>query len=505
MCPYAEIIALITAILLIPTMFTACNRTVVATHGNTVPTTQNSAPAVSANTANSITVGYSSDDSLNPFFMTTDLNQDLISLIYEPLFYIDDSFCAVNALAVSYAQNGTELTVKLDNTAAFSDGIQCSSADVVYSFNKAKTSANYQNELSVVAAAAAVAADTVVFTLTADCKNAVDSLSFPIVKTSTAEDKTAKPLGTGLYSMNAAGEELQLIHNIYCRRPTPSIKNISLAEIPTSSTLMHTLELGKITAYFDDMSAGSYSQASAASTKTNLPNLVFLGMNSNSYGLNSAAFRQAVYYSVNRQSIVKNSFKKCAVEAYTPYHPDWHVLEKTEFDTSSLSLDYSAAKNLLKNAGFSGTINANLIVYSGNNFKVAAAKEIKENLANIGINVTITELTWDSYMQALSNGDYDFYIGEIKLPLNMRLNAIFSTPSAVYGLSATDTTANAYAEFEKGNISLNAFTESFLQNMPFAPICFRTGTLVYSKNITPAADCDVGNTYKNIHEWTITN
>lgn len=499
--PFVKIISLVLIAVIAVSCFGGCEKQVVSTVGNLVEDTtrQTNAPQ-SVTASNSITLGCSEEDSLNPFFMTTDLNHDLISLVYEPLFYIDDSFCAVNALAVGYEQKGTALTVRLDGTAMFSDGSKLSAADVVYSFNKAKESASYKNELSVVASAAA-GSDSVTFTLTANYANAVDSLSFPIVKASTAENKDTTPIGTGLYKYNASGENVKLEYNSYCRTSEPSIKTITLTIIPASSTLIHTLELGEITAYFDDMSSGSYSRAGASSAKTNLTNLVFLGMNSSSYGLQSAAFRQAVYFSVNRQSIVKNSFKKYAVETYTPYHPQWHILEKSDYDTSKLALDYSKAKNLLQQAGFKGTTNLRLIVYSGNSFKVSAAREIKESLANVGINAVISELTWEQYKAALSSGEYDLYIGEIKLPLNMNMTSLFN--GTVTGVSAADTTKNAYGEYEKGNISINAFSEAFLQNMPFAPICFRMGALIYDDGITPAADCDVGNVYKNIQEWNL--
>lgn len=366
----------------------------------------------------------------------------------------------------------------------------------------AKASDNYKDELANIISAAASGADTVIFTLSGEIKNGADALTFPIVKTSTAQSEDASPIGTGLYCRSA--DNSSLTYNPYCLKPEPNIKTVRLCEIESSSTLIHTLELGTIDAYFDDFSAGSYSQANASTAKTNLTNLVFLGMNSSSYGLSSTAFRQAVYYSINRQSVVKNSFKNYAVESYTPYHPDWHIFTSSDYDSADMTLDYSKAKTLLTNAGFSGSVNLKLIVYSGNNFKVAAAREIKENLSAIGINITVSELTWENYKLALANGEYDLYIGEVKLPRDMNLSSLFGDSSVVYGVSAKDTTAAAYSEYAKGNISLNAFTDSFMQNMPFAPICFRMGALVYSNDISPAADCDIGNAYKNIYEWTAT-
>lgn len=496
-----KLIAVILVFAAVTGLFSSCDRTVVSTQADPAPDSGDK----SYESEDALHIGYSYEDSLNPYFAETDLNTDLTSLVFEPLFYLNDSFRATNSLAASYTLEDKALVVKIDTTAAFSDGVQISSADVVYSFNTAKESATYKKELAYVTGASAVSADTVRFALSGNYDNAQDSLTFPIVKSGTAASEDALPVGTGLYSYLDTEIGMKLRYNPYCRKPQPSITTIELKKIDTSSTLIHTLELGAIDAFFDDLSSGSYSQANASVTKTNLTNFVFLGMNSSSYGLSSSAVRRAVFYSINRQSIVTNSFKKYAVESYTPYHPQWHAFTDSAYDTSALSLDYSKAQTLMSDAGFNEKINLKLIVYSGNNFKVSAAKEIQENLANIGIIVTIAELGWESYKQALATGNYDFYIGEIRLPGNMDMSSLFSSSKAVYGVSSADTTDAAYAEFISGNITIDAFTSSFMQNMPLVPVCFRSGALIYSQNISPAADCDMGNVYKNIYEWNKIN
>lgn len=492
-----KIICIIAAFLLIICCFSGCDDTIVATEADTTP--DKSVQVQSS--SQTLKLGYSAEDSFNPYYSETDLNSDFVSLVFEPLFYIDDSFSTENGLATSYYLENSKLTVTLDTTAAFSDGVQFSSADVVYSFNLAKNSAVFKNELQYIEAAVSSGSNKVIFTLTGFYKTAQDSLTFPIVKSSTADTPDSVPIGTGMYSISANGESVTLNYNPYCRKPQPNISKIELTALDSSSTFVHTLELGKTDAYFDDLSSGSYSQANAQTTKTNMPNLVFLGMNSASYGLSSAAVRQAIYCAVNRQTIVTDAFKNYAVESYTPYHPEWYVYTSSDYDASALTLDYSKAQSLMKNASFTEAINYTLIVYSGNNFKIAAAKLIQENLSGIGINITISELTWDNYKLALASGEYDLYIGEIKLPANMDMSALFSGSKAVCGVSASDTTSTAYSEFAAGNISINALTDSFMQNMPFVPLCFRMGVLVYSNKISPSADCDYNNVYKNIYEW----
>ncbi len=494
-----KIIALTLIFSVMTAIFSSCGGTVVVSEGDA----EKEDHSVLRETSDALNLGYSSGDSLNPFFIGTDLNLSLISLIYEPLFHLDDSFKAEPCVAEKSSVKDSVLTVKLNGESCFSDGGKVTSADVLYSFNAAKKSENYKSELLNISSCKASGSDTVNFSVKGDAKRAADSLNFPIVKNSTASNKDSFPIGTGLYSVKNDETGFSLIYNSYRKESEPSIKTINLIDVPESSTLIHTYEMGSIDAYFDDFSSGSYSRASAGVSKANLTNLVFLGFNQNSFALGSENVRKAVYYSINRQSIAKNSFKNYAVPAATPYHPEWHVLSESGYDISGLTLDYDGAEKLMKSEGYKGSVSYNLAVYAGNGFKTAAAGEIKENLKNIGINVNILELPWDEYMSAVQGGGCDLYIGEIKLPLDMNMSSLFGSSGEVYGANPDDAVGKAYNEFVNGNISLGAFTDSFLENMPFAPIAFRSGALIYSNKITPAADCDINNIYKNIFEWTI--
>lgn len=502
---FYKIAALILIFAIFVTSLSSCTEKNAVPVGKDTPVTEKKANNDDANSKANMTIGYNADDSLNPYFMKTDINLDIISLCYEPLFTLDDTFCAVNSLGSSYSVKDNKLTVALDTSAAFSDGVQFSSSDVVYSFNIAKKSNNYKSELTGIASATAIAPDRVVFNLSDGKKNAVDALTFPIVKAGSAENEASLPIGTGLYSLSHTEVGISFKYNPYSRKPEPDIKAINGIAINTASTLIHTLELGTIDAFFDNMSQGSYSHVSGQTAKTNLPNLVFVGMNSKSYGLNTAAVRQAVFYSINRQAIATESFKKYAVAAFAPYHPQWHLFENSGYNAENLTLDLALAKSLMESAGIREKVNMRLIVYSGNNFKVAMAKSVKDSLSQIGINVTIYEYLWDDYKNALALGAYDLYIGEVKVPASMDLSALFGKSSVISGISENDSTGAAYEEFEQGNISLAAFTDSFIQNMPFAPVVYRMGALVYSDNISAAADCDYMNSYKNIYEWKLSD
>lgn len=446
-----------------------------------------------------IRLGIDISDSVNPFFADTNANRQLISLSYEPLFRLDSTFQARPDVASSYSESNGTVTVRLDMNTVFSDGVQISANDVIYSYNQAKTSANYSSELSHITTAQVKDSSTVQFSSDRKTQNPVDSLIFPIVKSNTAGNESSVPIGTGLFVFSSDKKFMSV--NNYSRHTPEYIKKIDLISLSSDSTLIHTLESGKIDLYFDDLSSGNYSQAGSATSKCNMPNLVFLGLNSSKAGLKNIKVRQAVYYAVNRMSIAKNSFSNSAREAFTPFHPDWHILSDSNFNDDSLQLDLDKSRNLITSAGYS-KLNFTLIVYTGNNFKVNAAKEIKNTLSEVGINVTVSELTWADYSAAVSGGNYDMYIGETKLTSDMNLYNILGSGSVIKG-SSSDAVLNAYGQYASGKIGISDFMNSFIQNIPFVPLVYRSGMTVYSKDISPSPMSNYMDYFSNAADWRI--
>ena len=56
-------------------------------------------------------------------------------------------------------------------------------------------------------------------------------------------------------------------------------------------------------------------------------------------------------------------------------------------------------------------------------------KQIKEQLAKLNFNVKIVELSYKDYTQAIADGNYDMYLGELKIPANMNISQFFTENS----------------------------------------------------------------------------
>lgn len=444
----------------------------------------------------SLRIGWSQSSSLNPFFVTANLNFDAICLMYQSLYKTDSAYIPFEQIAKSSVfKDSQNLTVELDSSINFSDSSPLTSSDVVYSFNQAKNSDIYSQQLKNIDSVTASGTYTLNIKLNSADKFIKNVLTFPIVKSGTASSKDSVPVGSGMYKYS----DSKLVYNTSYSGSKPSVGTVELYPVSESATLALALESGNIDCVFDDLSSGSYLKVAASNVGVNLNNLVYLGMNSSSSALSLTQVRQAVNFAVNRVDIISDCYSGFASNAYTVFNPKWSEYFNSGYDESENALNYDSASALLKSAGYP-QCNLTLIVNEDNTFRSLAADKIKESLANVNINVTVSKLTWSEYTQALSGGNYDLYLGEMKFSDNMDLSALFST----YGVASSSPSASAYQQYRNSQITMKDFLNIFNADIPFAPICYRQGVFIYSRNISGLLDCTYGNIFKNIDEWSVT-
>ena len=212
-----------------------------------------------ASAAQSFSLGYYKGEGLHPYTCSNTTNQNLMGLIYEPLFAIDQTFATEPCLAKSCtiqvtsasgseeekdtegdaSETGTEgdetdqkdaskeekkkeqprskiagkttCTIQLRDDVTFSDGTSLSAEDVVYSLEQAKGKGSiYRERLSDVTSITASGSTTVVIEINA-ADAAFDSLlDIPIISRSGGSN----PIGTGPYVLNTKkGKAVSMTRN----------------------------------------------------------------------------------------------------------------------------------------------------------------------------------------------------------------------------------------------------------------------------------------------------
>ncbi|MBR5094415.1 MAG: hypothetical protein IK095_04905 [Oscillospiraceae bacterium] len=156
-------------------------------------------------------------------------------------------------------------------------------------------------------------------------------------------------------------------------------------------------------------------------------------------------FRIAMQHAFDRAYLVELLHGN-AVAAALPMYPTCAAYPRALEER--LSYDLEAVKNILVNAGIqdydedgqlefmSGSpqeIDIHFVVCADSSAKCGIARRFQEDMASIGLKVTVHELTWAQYLKALEEGEVaegkkavtmDMYYGEVRLRNNFDLTEL---------------------------------------------------------------------------------
>ena len=478
------------------------------------------------------TIPYMRTDSLDPFSSTETMNRYVASLLFDPLYTLNSSFSPVGVIAKDSKLSDNKLTVTIKGGLKFTDGSALTSADVVYSFNRAKESTAYIALLENIEQASADGIYNIVFTLKAPDSGETANLTFPIIKelsdkkqdeydSTDDEDndnsnssQTKLPIGSGRYTFVSNSETKYLQYNAQrLGGYTPTYAKIGLADVADTESLQSLFNLQRIDFYCDSFSDGKYAKFSKISSKVELTNFVYLGVNSDSSVLSEPKVRRAIALALDRSVLVSDSFAGCAVATSLPFHPSFYKLKNCTVPTLKNKTD--SAVELLESVGYSKigdtgarysgdkSLNVTLLVNSENDFRRSLARGIQQSLAKIGILVTIREYSYSDYISAVENESFDLYIGETELSNSFNLSKFFSEDGGLkYGINQKSKSANTYSDYIGGDAEIQQFIDAFSDDLPFIPIAFRQGIAVKSDNIKTDIVTHPNDGFANINEWT---
>ena len=430
-----------------------------------------------------VTLPYNPADGLNPFFAVSYENQFICALLYEPLYKTESDFSITPVIAESISYSGKTATVKLKSSVECRGSSPITAQDVVYSFNLAKASYAFAGYLASVEKAEA-SGSSVKFTLSFEDKSAAGKLIFPIVKSGTADSRDAVPTGSGDYYYS----EWELVSS-------DGKKTVQLYEINTGESAQNAFKIGLSDIYFSDLSDCEYSQTGGTAQSVMLNNMVYLGVNANNGALNKYV-RCAMAVCIDSADIALSSYQGHAEAAKIPVNPADGLFEKIE--KVAAEGDAEEAVRILDNCGytrFSGsartngayTLSFSLIVNGSNKYRLAAAYNIADTLKKAGIAVSVQALSDEDYSERISSGNFELYLGEVKLDSTHDLYSFFTEGGQLFaGLNTDLKSVSAYFEYRAGKITAEKYFEIFAGEYPFIPICFRSGYCVSSADITPS-------------------
>lgn len=481
--------ALILMFSLIFTLFCSCDGT--ADEPNNPQLVTN----ISSGTENTLKLAYSKADMLDPFTCTMSANIQILGLIYDGLYKLDKNYEPVPVIAKSSIVSGTTVNVTL-NSLKFSDGTALTANDVAYSFNQAKLSPFYSERLRNFASASISSSNMLVFTLEQTDPYALACLTFPIVKNGSEGEL---PTGSGRYAAQVSGETVYLVVNSHKSGFNPSIKTIMLVPVRDSSSIESSLEIGNTGFYYNDLSDGTYSRINAKTIDMGINNFIYLAFNSSSEIFSNPLIRQAVNLIIDRKEITSTAFQGHARETYSPFNPDWYKLASKDL---MISVDTEKAQELIAQSGIDITQKeVSLLVNKENQFKLEAAEFIQSYLSALGFKVNLKNYEPQYYTEAVELGSYDMYIGEIRLSPNMDLSPLLGG-SEGYGLDPAGACVLRYIQLLSGKCELMDFINTFNEDLPFIPLCYRNAAASYTNAMQADYACCDGDVFYDIETWS---
>lgn len=523
-----KIISLLLAIVLL-FCFTSCrNKT---DSGSTFEPNNNEETVT---TRDYLTLLYSSSDGFNPYTVKTEINRHLCKLIYEPLVKLDNEFNPVNFIADNITFGDKSCTVTLKDY-VFSDGTPLTSEDVVYSFTLAKNSGSaYASKLYIAESCSAEGDKTVVFKLTKNDVYFANLLTFPIIKTESdkvtdSDSVLQPPVGSGRFKVNKEQDSLEL--NTVSFKQNSNIKVIKLINAPDIESVTHYAQIGAADIYYSDISDGNITRLGGKKIDINLNSLVYIGINQNYGQLTQNLFRQALSTGIDRAKICQNVFFNNALPASGFFNPVWNEVKSVqniqinanrEITIENLEkIGYNGLDNGGNRVNSSGnSINLTLLVNSENRTRVVLAGIIASQLAEYGIKISVIEKPYEQYIEALKSNEFQLYLGEVKLTENMDFSQMLTIGGTMaYGLpdfsdkenetdseseNAQTVKTNPYEVingFYNGENSITDIATVLQSEMPFIPLCYRTGALFYNDNIENVTNSSESDIYFSIESY----
>jgi peptide/nickel transport system substrate-binding protein len=390
---------------------------------------------------------------INPIWATSNMtDQDLVALVFAPLFKIDDSGKLSPNLAKKYtrSENGKIYTIYLRDNVLWQDKEKFTADDVIFTI---QTIQNPEIKSSLEPTWRNIIAEKIDdYTLRLILPNPyaqfINNLTLsPLPKhiwTSIPSQEffsnqaNKKPIGNGPFIFDSFTEDTSGHINSYTLKSNsryflgkPFLDKITLKFFDSESEALNSLKLGLTDGTISFTSEKPYVSSQTKIHKINIPECFTIFFNSEKNPiLQDLAVRKAFEKSIDKQTLLNNYFNGNGIILSSPFMPFMNLNIETP---SSTSYDVSAAKQILEKDGWklsSGTYQKKLngststqleLTLTTTNWPVLKniANSLTEQLALAGIKLNTKIIDGASLQQdIISQHNYEMLlVGEI-LSLN---------------------------------------------------------------------------------------
>lgn len=380
-----------------------------------------------------IRIAITNYDNINPLITNNKEILNIDSLIFEPLFTLNENYELEPCLATECSKTGDNVyVIKVDNKINWQDGTSFIAKDVAYTIETIKNGNSiYKYNVEHISNVEVIDASTIKLTLDANVPFFEYNLIFPIMSSTYfyGEDfynSSKTPIGTGKYKIsNVSDNNITLVKNEKYKRfqEDPKIETIKINLYSSMGEAFNSFKIGNIDVLNTSNANFQDYIGTIGFNKIEYPGreFDFLALNCTDTILQDSSVRKALGYAIDKDNIVTSVFNNQRKTADYPLDYGNFLYQNQE-----VSSGYNAeqAKKVLEDggwtyiknrwkkniSGYTRTLKLKLAVTSDNEARVRVAETIKEQLKNIGIEVTINKITDNQYGKYIENKDYQMLL-----------------------------------------------------------------------------------------------
>ena len=462
----------------------------------------------------SFALAYNPVDSMDPLSCTSAENQLISQLCFERLFVLNDAFEPKKQLCDSFEQVDDriyKLTVRSDAT--FHSGQPVTAADVVFSLNNARLreDSTYQDQLSCISSVK-YNDDEVTIRLYRQNANLAALLDVPIIRKGTDEDDC--PDGSGPYRFVMSDGKALLASCEHWRKGKVGFcKTIALKSVKDPAAAMELLNSGEISLLMQtdaEHAEGKTKQMeSVPSTRMH-----YLGINCDMKPYDEQKVRTALSMLLDRETIVKTCLTDKADATSVP-------LLSVPKNVKTVEYDPEKALDLLKDAGiYDRDGDGYLDISRGRQFKIemiynekygtkgAVLQQCAKTWTEVGIQTTVTPLTFEECQAHLRRESFELYYGEYDMTADFDISSLISTNgernfSGYYdsdmekALRAFTTTSG-----DERQEVVKDYIDCFVEQTPIIPIAFERTCIAASTKLPKQFDPWPNDIFHDIENWS---
>ena len=468
-------------------------------------------------------LGYvaSASGEINPFNCT---DRDLVSLnhlVFESIVGFDEEMKPAPLLADSWTVSGKEWTFKLREGVVFHNGAPLTAYEVMSTYQRFLLCGEmnpYHSRIQMIESMEVV--DDLTLKVTSKYSGYVTlyAMTFPVVQSSTLDDRMAQGTGPYWYTEYAAGSGVRLEVNPLWWKKDPGIQSIAARNYSDSGNALEALKTNEINILCTQSSHAAINRRISGFTSmdytTNTYEMLVPNLSEDS-PMGDVRMRQALMYGIDRAAIAENTYLGMSVQCEVPVNPSSCL-----YESQSAIYYYSPerALQLIKSCGWEdltgdGMLNQingvilkdltlKLVTYneSTNTIRENTANLIANQLAKVGVTVEVHVYSKQTCLQRVKDKNYDIALVGVQLSEIPNLAPLFQKGGSLNLNNFKNDSMEqllalvSSAQTEEELKSLYSQMQMIIvERLPVLGLLFRTGTVLSTRSLAGLSGLHVSN------------